>query len=174
MPPPPSSSASKKVVAKPVVSSTTTSRAPPTSTATKSSLATGPAKKSAETPDLSDTYRTPTDDINTKRAEISAVRNELEAFEERLESGGGSGCAAQHHYHGAHDGKKKDSKITYSNSAHPATSISPKSKANGGASTLPRPASVALTEEEREAQTRRQTEINEVRNLPSDSEDNDD
>ena len=123
--------------------------------------------------DLNDTYRTANDDANSKKADIAAVRSELEDFEARLEHGGGGGGAPHSHqqqHHHVPSPAKRGSGQGVGQGGVGIGGPKPTSPSGGGGG---RPASVAMTEEEREAQRRRQSDISDVRNLPSDSDDDD-
>lgn len=135
---------------------------------------------------MEDTYRTPTDDINSKKADVKSVRNELEDFEARLERGEGPKRAPSRISPPIPNKTvaltRKDSNPKSLPSSHAPSSLGnaiPHGTAGGGSNAVAAlrkatPTKLVTTEEEDEQAQKRNTDINDVRNLPGDDEDDED
>ena len=119
---------------------------------------------------LSGTYRTASDETDAKKAEIHAVRNALEAFELRLENGAISVVHTEPNS-STRSNRPCTSALVRQSQKLASTLLGTNPKSGADKRRTP---TTSLTEEEVEARTRRQSDIADVRNLPSESDDDDD
>ena len=142
----------------------------PTSVAGSGAAAVKAAAAAASDAVLSGTYRTASDEADAKKAEIHAVRNALETFELRLESGAISVVRTQPNS-STRSNRPSTSALVRQSHATPSTLLGANPTIGADKRRTP---TASLTEEEVEARKRKQSDIADVRNLPSESDDDDD